>query len=376
MYVSHIFSNSIRCTLTHILMVASIVILTPESSFASKEASDEGAMVIVLDDCDSDNKDSTPPYGDKVFLLNSRGELIRREISGIVISAYHPWRRVISASEDGRFFVVCENVANKLTAYETSTGDKLWSLSGIFESAVFANSLVYALNTESVFTIDSTGTITKHARIGGMNIAIDRSHGCLWIVGLDIKKCDLNLHVILTVDYVSDLNAGVLSVDVNPDGSIWVAERHFEVPSNTNKSRLLKISPNGGILKTIDLDFEPMCVRVDRHDGSVWTTGIGPRDYSKIDDDWPETVSKLYEMAKREIYTHKYDSECKLIVKIAEGGHSIELDPSDGSVWFTGSGSNNIWHYSSTGTKLTTYTGVSEDQKWLAVVSRRSQDNY
>ena len=34
-----------------------------------------------------------------------------------------------------------------------------------------------------------------------------------------------------------------------------------------------------------------------------------------------------------------------------------------------------IWHYSGTGTNLATYTGVSANQKWLAVVHRSNADS-
>ena len=65
-------------------------------------------------------------------------------------------------------------------------------------------------------------------------------------------------------------------------------------------------------------------------------------------------------------YTCKYDSEGKLLVKSTKGGTSIEVDSSDGSVWITGGMS--ILHYSSTGDNLATCTGVSGNQKWLAIV--------
>ena len=110
------------------------------------------------DNCDSDNDHTTPPFGDVVFLLNSSGELVR-EIHRLKVGWNFSGCRAISASDDGRFFVVCENVADKLTVYETATCRELWSLSGEFESAVFANGLVYALNRENVFAIDNTGTI-------------------------------------------------------------------------------------------------------------------------------------------------------------------------------------------------------------------------
>ena len=337
-------------------MAVSILISAPETSLASKETHDtNGARLLVLDNCD------TPPFGDAVILLNSKGELVR-EIHGLTMDENFGGGRTISASEDGRFFVVCQNVADRLTVYETATCRELWSLSGIFKSAVFSNGLVYALNTESVFAIDHTGTIVNHSRIGGLDIAVDPSHDCLWIVGLDVKKCNLDLQMIMTVDPIKGAG-GAFSVDVNPDGSVWIAERH--IPQvNGSQNRLLRISPDGSILKTIDPNLSPRRVRVDGSDGSVWTTGTN-QNFSKVGDDWPETIVELNNLIT-EIHTRKYDSEGKLLLNIAQGGYSIDLDPSDGSVWIAGQ--TKLWHYSRDGTKLGTHNRVSAGQKWLAVI--------
>ncbi len=332
MCISYNLSNTIRQTLTHILMAVSIAVLIPESSLASKEAPDEtGTMLLVLEDCDSDNKLSTPPYGDVVSLLDSRGQLIREVARGLSIT---DGCGGLSISEDGRFFAVCDRrTPNTLTVYETATGRKLWSLIGIFNSAVFANSLLYASNTESIFAIDNTGIIVKHARIGVFDMAIDRARDCFWISGLDIKKCNLDLEPVLTVERIRGIR-GPLLVEVNPDGSIWIAQGDaYEKYSSEN--RLVKVSPEGKVLQIINVDFSPVRVRIDRSDGSVWTTGkIKERDYSRIE--------------------------------ISEGGYSIELDPSDGSAWI--SGKKKIWHYSAKGQNLGSYAGSSDGKKWLAIV--------
>jgi len=55
-----------------------------------------------------------------------------------------------------------------------------------------------------------------------------------------------------------------------------------------------------------------------------------------------------------------------LIFEISEGGYSIELDPSDGSVWIANK--TNIWHYSANGWNLASYSGSSDGQKWLAII--------
>ncbi|TKJ38879.1 MAG: hypothetical protein CEE38_04060 [Planctomycetes bacterium B3_Pla] len=364
--------HSIKTAPTYILLAASIVVLAGATGFASKQVPGSAkATVLVLDDCDSDNKNSTPPYGDAVSLLDSKGELVRLVTRGLAIGRNWSGCRAISVSEDGRFFVVCEDAVNQTSVYETSTGRKIWSLSGLFRSAVFAKGLVYALARDSVYAIDNTGTIVKHSRTGsGIDIAFDSSRNCLWIVGTNVKKCNLDLEILMKADPIRG-GGGAFSVDINADGSIWVAAQYMRSrpPRDGSENGLLKISPEGRLLKTIEVEFSPQRVRADRSDGSVWTTGsILHRDYSRIGDVWPETLTELDALTNIGIrrYTRKYDSDGNLLVSLTDGGASIDLDPSDGSVWIAGKSS--ISHCSRTGANLATYTGVTGNQKWLAVV--------
>lgn len=358
-----------------LLLALLITISPPKAGLASKEARDPGkATLLVLDDCDDDNKRSTPPCSDTVLLLNSEGQLIRK-IRGLIVDGSVVGCRAISVSEDGRFFSVLENPWNRISVYDASTGARLWSLSGLFRSTVFANGLVYTLGPGGVYAIDRTGTIVKHSRTGGgMDIVFDPLAKCLWIVGMDIKKYSLDLKLQFKVKLPFSIShGGAPSVDVNPDGSVWVACRDGYGKEST-ANRLLKISPAGQLLKIIDLDFCPQSVRVNRSDGSVWTTGkVRRHDYSRVNerlegDEWPETTAELDALIITEVqtYTCKYDSEGELLVKNTQGGTSIEVDPSDGSVWIAGGRS--ILHYSSTGANLPTYTGASGSQKWLAIV--------
>jgi beta-lactamase regulating signal transducer with metallopeptidase domain len=324
----------------------------------SKSNSLDAPRVLVLDNCDSDYK--TPPFQDNIIMLNSKGGLIKK-IVGLNICQNIGGCRAISTSEDGRFFVVSENVAHRLTMFETASGKVLWSLSGRFSSAVIADGIVYAIASlgpnrdDAVFAIDSTGTIIKQASIiNGFDIVADPDHGCLWLVGADIKKCNLDLQVLLTID---PINWYAVSVDLNDDGSIWVAERtHSEVKES--KNRLLKISQKGIIQKSIDLNWSPRCVRVDKSNGSVWITGKRYREFSVMNHGlWHKVWAK----------THKYDPQGKLLLKIDKGGNSIDIDSSDNSVWIIGR-QKKLWHYSENGKMLGTYNGVSDDQKWISVV--------
>jgi len=350
-------------------IIVSILTLGTRPTLASEEVPDDaGAMVLVLEDCDSDNKLSTAPYGDTVSLINSKGELIRVVARGLCITDRGC---ELSISEDGRFFAVCDRAANILTVYETATGRKLWSLLGIFNSAVFANNLLYAYNSESIFVIDNSGTIVKHSRLGAFDIAIDKAHNCLWLSGLDIKKCNLDMETVLTVKSFGGLKVPFI-IEVNPDGSIWIAQDAYEQYGRENK--LIKISPEGKVLLTINLEFYPAHICLDKSDGSVWTTGrIKKRNFSRFGDELPESLDALNELVttKTEVFTCKYDSEGNWVFVISKGGYAIELDQSDGSAWIAGK--TNIWHYSAKGELLAAYTGSSDCQKWLAIIPGTKQ---
>jgi len=365
MYTSRKHSNKSKHFLIQLLILATVLIPSHRQIFASEE-SQPGSMLLVLENCDSDNKLSTDPYGDTVSLINPKGELIS-VIRRLLIS---DGPQILSVSEDGRFFAVCEKASDTLTVYEMATGKEVWSLFGVFGSAVFVKDMIYASNSNGIFAIDNTGTIVIHSRLIGCDIAVDAKHDCLWIVGLDVKKCNLDLDLQsktkLTLD---NKDTGAFSVDFDPIGSVWIAEQNV-YQEYGSKNRLVKRSLHGDILKKINLDFSPIRVCVDSSDGSAWTTGSmkGPRDFSKIGDEWPETLDELNGLVKTEtkIFTRKYDSEGNLIFEISEGGYSIELDQSDGSAWI--GDKTNIWHYSAKGQKLGSYTGSPGARKWFTIV--------
>ena len=346
-------------------------ILPAVTALASQEARQEPAKatLLVLDNRDGDDDLRTPPFGDTVLLLNSSGELVR-QIPSLRVGGSFSGCRAISASGDGRSFSVLEDALSRMSVYEISTGTRLWSLSGMFRSAVFADELLYAVTHDSIYAIDRVGTIVKHSRIdGGIDIAFDPLGKCLWIAGIGVKKCNLDLKLQFEVKLpFNAMSSPAFSVDVYSDGSAWIATRDAD-EQEAEGSKLLKISPEGRILRVIYLDFFPQYVRIDRSDGSVWTTGrIRRKDYSRIGNRWPETAvepDKLIDVGVQ-TYTRKYDPEGRLLVASSQGGTSIEVDPSDGSVWIAGD--RNIWYYSGKGTNLATYTGVSANRKWLALV--------
>ena len=359
-------SISTRTTPLWLLLVLLTTISAPETGLASKKAWDPGrATLLALGEYDSTDGHRS----DAVLLRNSEGQLVR-QIPGPSKSQGFDGCRGISASRDGRFFVVCGHSEEGLSMYRTSNGVKLWSLAGFFRSAVFADGMIYAVGPGGVYAIDYAGTIVSHSRDGGgIDIAFDPLGKSLWIVGMNIKRYTLDLRLLFKVRLPSSApDSGAFSVDLNPDGSVWVAARDpYERERDGNK--LVKISPSGRVLRVIHLDFCPQRVRVDRSDGSVWTTGtVRHEDYSRIGDDWPETVAELDKLVDVGVqtYTCKYDSDGDLLFKGTYGGQSIEVDPSDGSAWITDGKS--ISHYSSTGASLATCDGLSGRAKWLAII--------
>ena len=103
-----------------LLIFASVIIHAAEAELAV--SAKQSPHILVLDNCDSDYK--VPPFTDSVLFLSSEGKIIS-QISGLNIAQNIGSNRAISVSQDGQFFVVCENVADKISAYNIPTGTPL-----------------------------------------------------------------------------------------------------------------------------------------------------------------------------------------------------------------------------------------------------------
>ena len=360
--------SSLRGIILSFSMLATILAVAAASEKSGSPS--QVPHILVLDNCDSDYKN--PPFNDEILILDSEGELIKK-IGGLNVCQNIGGNRAISVSEDGSFFVVCENVADKITTYDLGTGEILWSLPGKYNSAIVRNNIIYALTTdvmknneerERIKAIDRQGNIVGQSGvIKGFDLVADPNANFLWLVGSDIKKCDMNFKVLQTINPMTWF---AVSVDINPDGSVWVAERqHIDVDKSTN--RLIKISSQGKLVQSIPLNIlTPLCVRVDRSDGSVWVTG-GCLQIQKL----PYFRRWSLEWRRKYKYlgsrTQKYSAQGKLLLTIKKGGHSMDIDPVDRSVWIV-TDSPELLHYSHDGKKLSTYRDVSDDYKWIAVV--------
>jgi DNA-binding beta-propeller fold protein YncE len=353
--------NATRITL--LLLLAAVLIHKAEAELSVSAT--ESPHILVLDNCDSDYK--VPPFTDSVLFLNSEGKAIN-QISGLNICQNIGSNRAISVSQDGQFFVVCENVADKISAYNISTGNLLWSLQGKYMSAVIAQDIVYSLvsddttHAERIHAVDHRGNIIKQsAWINGFDMAIEPNGISLWVVGENITKYNKDLQVVQTIDPI-DWRA--VSVDINSDGSIWVAEREYgDGDYYGSHNRLIGISSQGIITHVIPLkNMTPLCVRVDKSNGNVWTTGMCFRRSTKLPSEraWEYLNSR----------TRKYSQQGKLLLELKHGGKSIDIDASDGSVWITDKDTPNLYHYSSKGKELNTSEKLSHDHKWITILPK------
>lgn len=337
--------------------------------------------ILVLDNCDDDFR--TPPFEDAVIGFRSDGTPVPK-VGGFNICQTVGACRALSVSKDGGFFVVCENVSQKLTACQWATGARLWSLTNteeVVSATVSSNGTVYALTSagtiygKDTLVIDRAGHIARQASVGGFDLVLDEARDTLWLVGSNVTQCDRELNVLRKVNCIRWC---AVSVDVNRDGSIWVAEReHPNVGRSTN--RIFQISPAGKLLISIGLPFSPACLRVDRSDGSVWVTGgtAQPTGMHRLLNRIEKRTGPLpigkrarefltrYRGSPR---THKYDARGVLLCDLAQGGFSLDVDPVDGSLWIAGR--EKVLHYSRQGKKLGQSGGLSFDQKYILVVPR------
>ncbi len=339
------------------------------------------ARVLVLEDCDRDFR--TPPFEDAVITF-AKGRPVRK-LTGLSIAETVGACRSLSVAGNGHFLTVCENVAHTLTAYELNTGQPLWSVKGDFTSAISArNGIVYALASDGtiygkeILAIGQDGRVLKQAAVGGFDVALDEDRNALWLVGKDIKRCDLEFKVL---QQLKPIGWCAVSVAVNRDGSVWLAERqHPDVARSTN--RIFKVSPAGQVLKSVGLPFSPTCLRVNRSDGTVWVTGgeahksVGQRvlDATEKRTGRLPLGKKVREFLTRyrvSSKTRAYSENGALQFELRHGAFSLELDPADGSVWL--GGNQNIYHYSGQGTLIGKYNGLAADQKYIALLPAPNQ---
>ena len=333
------------------------------------------SKILVLDNCDGGNTAATITQGDNVLILDPNCRLLKK-ITGFKVKDGSSKQKAISASEDGRYFSVCEDAVNRLSIYETSTGGEYKSIiwPGRKEnSAIFFKDKIYAINQTGTLAIDFKKGSYKEVNTFWYgpcyDFVFDSKHNCVWIVGQTITKYSMDFKTLFEVNSVFDISKALaFSVDITSDGSIWIAVKEI-YEQNGPGNKLVKISLDGNIIETIPLEAAPACICVDKSDNSIWVTGMASnKDYMKIDDEWPETLSELHQAIETDIktFTHKYNSVGRLIAELDKGGYSICIDSSDKSVWI---GSyDSIIHCSGSGDIIGEYDDVSKRQKWITIV--------
>jgi DNA-binding beta-propeller fold protein YncE len=369
-------SRARKIILSLLLIVALAILWLVSISIFDKPSAASLTGVLVLDDSDPDFQALRP--ADCVYVFPN-GHMLRH-ITNLNICQTVGGARSLSAAANGEFFVTCENVANHITAFETKTARPLWRLdAGTHSAIVSRDGLVYALTStgtiygHETLVINTNGQIKARAKIGGFDLVLDEQRKVLWTVSSKIKKCDLDLNVLWEGNLIGWC---AVSVDLNPDGSIWVAERqHRDV--KRSQDRLLKISSDGALLKTVNLDFSPMCLRVNPADGTLWVTGGGYRDsrsgqmlrwIEKRIGHLPIGTGARDFLMRSHTWrrTDRRDPNGNLLQRFKESGHTIAIDPADNSVWIAGYG--NLRHYSSDGAQRGHLTGLSESQSYVVVL--------
>jgi hypothetical protein len=335
--------------------------------------------ILVLDDCDKDFR--KPPFEDAATLFTRTGKPLW-SVRQFNICETIGGCRAVSVAPGGRSFVVCENVNRKISSFNTTNGTLCWTLNGGYNAAtVSPEGTTYALigsgtvKGEKVVAISKNGKIINEANLGGFDVALDPERRALWVVGADIKKCDLDLHPILQINPITWC---AVSVDISTNGSVWIAEReHQDVASS--QDRLLRLAPTGETATVVPLKFSPLCVRVDRANDDVWVTGIKVTQsvWRKLLDRLEKRTGRLPIGSKvRDFLTKgrvafvtlRFNNEGKQLVALRNGGNALEVDPQDHSVWVAGQ--SKVLHYSAEGRKMVQFGGVARGQKWMTLVSR------
>jgi hypothetical protein len=301
------------------------------------ESGEPGALeVLVIDDNDPDYEN--PPFNDTLYLVGAKGRVIKT-ISGFNTCQSAGGWRAVALANDGSF-VVCELAAHKMCKYNPD-GNLMFSLDRLDAVDISANGDLYCLlssgtiHGDGVLIINPLGGETKKkAEYGGIDLVVDDGNDSVWIVGADIKRLNTKLEEVFTIDPVAWC---AVSVDYASDGSAWVAERGLFLHGGS-KDRLLNVSLDGKVVRTVDLGYCPFCVAVDRHNDNVWVAGT------------------------RGIY--KYDKTGKESRVSRQAAFGVRVNPRDHSVWVAG---RNLRKYSPEGKLLSTVRGFSKSHQFIAI---------
>ena len=106
--------NALRYAFAVSILAALTARVIPPAETAAGQIAGGDAGILVFDNVDNDFRN--PPFNDTVLLFDREGK-VKKRLPGLNTSQQIGGSRAVTASEDGRFFVVCENVAKRITAY-------------------------------------------------------------------------------------------------------------------------------------------------------------------------------------------------------------------------------------------------------------------
>lgn len=224
----------------------------------------------------NNDKDGIEPHNDSLIIMNGQCEIVA-SATNLNIGEGASSRRYLQVAEDGSYAWLVSAPEDSITKIDPQ-GNRIKSI-GIKAGAFYLmEESLYMLGNngtflgDSIFILNNEGQITDKAEYSGYDLAIDKKNHAVWIVGMDIKRLDINLNLTFVKDPVP---WAALSVDIGENGGIWVAlGKHPGIPES--KDCVYEVSSSGDTLQRVDLPGRPNCVRYDTLNKQVWiatTTG-------------------------------------------------------------------------------------------------------
>jgi hypothetical protein len=321
---------------------------------ASTDAGPTGHLIAVYDDSDPDY--SNGPFTDTLSVYQydptATSFALRASRAQFNTTQTIGGSRQVAASADGRRIAVIEVASGALTVFDENLAQVLSLFASDPSGGPVAVKLTaadeYVLFGSTIYdgdlrVFDASGNElpgSPSTALRGFDVAVDEARGTVWSVASTLMRGDA---VALTGNVITSYGWSAVSVDVVPaDGSVWVAER---------------IYTTGGVIHHYDAagveiladqhpwPSSPFCVRVNPRTGDVWVASSDG--ISRID---PSGTVNVVDDSGAQWW-------------------SAAVDPSSGIVWVIGGNGNPVMNaYAADGHLLSTATGFSTSQKWVAFV--------
>jgi hypothetical protein len=271
--------------------------------------------ILILDNCDPvyHGKDK---YEDNLTLLNLTGER-QFQVTGFNnCNAFGSTRKIASDLSRDCIWVI-EDVARRIRRFDL-TGKQTLVIPDVYAAAaavdpqtgnLWAVASEGEIPSESVIVFNSQGKILRKLKISlGWDIVYDRKEKAFWVAGWTLTKITApKCEAVCSVDITRWCAS---SLDIDPrTGNVWVAVVKHPNDLPESRNQLLKFSPEGKQLVTVELgEKTPYRVSVDPKDGSVW-------------------VAHLNQSIER------FSAEGKTQVEHAIKALAAQVDPAGGTLW-------------------------------------------